>query len=56
MIISLIYDFGKGLYDSFKDTSYLTPICYQRRHTVSGTILILIPLTNAIIFGDGYNQ
>jgi hypothetical protein len=46
----------EGLYDSSKDTSYLTAILERRRHIVSGTILILIPLTNAIIFGDWYNQ
>jgi hypothetical protein len=27
-----------------------------KKHTVSGTILILIPLTNVIIFGDRYNH
>jgi hypothetical protein len=55
VIDSLIYYFGEGLYDSSKDTSFLTPIFYQRRHIVSGTILILIPLTNAIIFDNRYN-
>jgi hypothetical protein len=52
VIVSLIYYFGEGLYGSPKDTPYLTLIFQQRRHIVSDTILILIPLTNAIIFGD----
>jgi hypothetical protein len=56
VIISLIYYFGEGLYGSPRDTSYLTPIFWQRRHIVSGTILILIPLMNAIIFGNRYNR